>query len=121
MNTVLIVLLVTVTGGLGAIARYKVDTAFPDHIREKFPIGIFLVNVTGSFALGLITGATSSLGVWVTVLGVGFLGGYTTFSTSSLDSVTLLLERRIVAGLVNSVGMAVICVLAATAGNMLTS
>lgn len=121
MNEFLLIILIAIAGGLGAITRYLVDTSFSARAREAFPVGILVVNITGSFALGLATGATASLGVWSTVIGVGFLGGYTTFSTASLDSVMLLLERRITAGLFNSVGMAVLCVAAAVLGIAITS
>ncbi|MFZ1361785.1 MAG: fluoride efflux transporter CrcB [Candidatus Nanopelagicales bacterium] len=121
MNGVLLALLVAVAGGLGAIARYYIDTSFPESIREKFPIGILVVNISGSFTLGLVTGSATHLGVWATILGVGFLGGYTTFSTASLDTVTMLMERRVAPALVNSVGMAILCVIAAILGIAITS
>lgn len=121
MNGFLLALLVAVAGGLGAIARYTVDISFPNSVREKFPVGILLVNISGSFALGLITGGAAHLGVWATILGVGFLGGYTTFSTASLDTVTMFLERRVLPGLFNSVGMAILCVIAAVLGIAITS
>ncbi len=121
MNGFLLALLVAVAGGLGAIVRYLVDTSFPDSVRKKFPIGIFIVNITGSFALGLVTGGAAHLGVWATILGVGLIGGYTTFSTASLDTVMLFLERRVIPGLLNSVGMAVICLAAAIFGIAITS
>ncbi|MEJ1154381.1 CrcB family protein [Microbacterium marmarense] len=88
-----LVLWLALAGGLGAGARYAIDRLFP--AREGgFAWGIFLVNVSGSFALGVLTGlgsaAASDLGV---ILGVGLLGGYTTFSTVSVETV-LLVERR---------------------------
>lgn len=121
MNGFLLALLVAAAGGVGAIARYSVDTSFSDELRKKFPIGIFVVNITGSFLLGLVTGATSHLGAWATILGVGLLGGYTTFSTASLDSVMLLMEKRIGPALLNSFGMAIVCMLAAMIGLAITS
>lgn len=121
MNSLLLVLLVAIAGGLGAITRFKVDTSFSDAAREKFPFGIFVVNITGSFALGLITGGAAHLGAWATVVGVGFLGGYTTFSTASLDTVMMFLERRVGPALLNSLGLAFLCVAAAVVGLAITS
>lgn len=120
MNGFVLALFVAVAGGLGAVVRYCVDISLPDSIREKYPFGILIVNISGSFALGLVTGSATHLGVWATILGVGFLGGYTTFSTASLDTVTMLLERRVTRALFNSVGMALLCVVAAVLGLAIT-
>ncbi len=67
-------------GGLGAVVRYAVDTTITARVRGGFPWGILLVNLTGSFVLGLLVGAAVD-GDAMFVAGTGFLGGYTTFST----------------------------------------
>ncbi|MCS5722825.1 CrcB family protein [Herbiconiux sp. CPCC 203407] len=106
-------------GGLGAGLRYVVDTAVKNRDRTAFPWGTMVINVSGSFALGLLTGLTSAhlVGVpWLTVLGVGLLGGYTTFSTASVESVRLLLARRWAAGLINGLGMLLLATAAAYLG-----
>jgi CrcB protein len=88
---VLVVVGIAVAGGVGAGLRYLVDRLVPT--RGGFPFGIFAVNVTGAFALGVITGLGTALAPEAAlVLGVGLLGGYTTFSTVSVESV-LLAER----------------------------
>lgn len=83
-------------GGVGAAARYAVDDWVTSRWRRAFPLGIFLVNVTGSLLLGLFVGlvapspATAAVpAVWTGLVGTGVLGGYTTFSTASLDAVRL--------------------------------
>jgi CrcB protein len=83
--------------GLGAVARYVVDTLFKERMFKKrtdsFPLGILVVNVTGTFLLGLATGAVDSAGLGTgtsTALGVGFCGGYTTWSTFAVDQVDLV-------------------------------
>jgi CrcB protein len=87
-----LVLALALAGGAGAGLRYVLDRLFP--AREGVGWGILLANVTGSFALGVITGlgavVASDLAL---ILGVGLLGGYTTFSTVSVETV-LLAERR---------------------------
>lgn len=80
-------------GGLGAGARYVIDRLLPAR-DGGFAWGIFLVNVSGSFALGMLTGLGSAVASdLVVILGAGLLGGYTTFSTVSVETV-LLAERR---------------------------
>jgi len=74
-------LLVAVAGGLGVLARYGVAQALGP---GAAPWSVVAINVAGSFALGLLAGAGASSDVRA-VAGVGFLGGFTTFSTFSLD------------------------------------
>lgn len=84
---------VAVAGGLGAGLRYVVDRLLTPAAGGRFPLGILAVNVSGSFALGLLTGLGTAVAPEVSVaLGMGLLGGYTTFSTVSVETV-LLAER----------------------------
>ena len=84
---------VAVAGGLGAGLRYVVDRLLTPAAGARFPLGILAVNVSGSFALGLVTGLGTAVAPEVSVaLGMGLLGGYTTFSTVSVETV-LLAER----------------------------
>jgi CrcB protein len=106
-------------GGLGAGLRYVVDTAVRGRDRTGFPWGTMIINVSGSFLLGLLTGLTAAhlMGApWLAVLGVGLMGGYTTFSTASVESVRLLLARRFAAGLLNGFGMLMLATAAAYLG-----
>ena len=89
------VLAVGLGGGIGAIARYVVGSAFLQRFGPGFPWGTFAINVTGSFLIGFVMqlGVARSFGVTPlvrTFLAAGVLGGYTTFSTFSLDSVVLV-------------------------------
>lgn len=106
MTGVLLTLGVAVAGGIGAAGRYLVDRSVPKRIRERFPLGILIVNLSGSFALGILTGLALS-DPWAGMLASGLLGGYTTFSTASLDTVRLLSERRTLAALANGPGVLV--------------
>jgi len=108
MSVVVLALAVGGAGGVGSALRYLVDNAVSQRLRRRYPWGILVVNLTGSFALGAVTGALS--GDWATVLGAGLLGGYTTFSTASVDSARLLLERRFTAGAIGSLATLVACV-----------
>jgi fluoride exporter len=78
-------LLLALCGGAGAVARYLVDQAIQRRTGGTFPLGILVVNVTGSFLLGILVGLATG-GITARLLGVGFLGSYTTFSTWMLDT-----------------------------------
>jgi fluoride exporter len=86
-------LLVAVGGALGAGARYLLDRAIATRQTGPFPLGTLVINVTGSVALGALLGWASGHrlpdGV-VTFAGTGFLGGYTTFSTFTFETMRLL-------------------------------
>ena len=112
-------LLLGAAGGVGAVVRYVLDTAVSRRVRGPLPLATIGINVTGSFVLGLIAGAALSgvadSGVQA-VLGTGFLGGYTTFSTASYQSVSLALSGRWGAAVVNGVGTMALCLAAASGG-----
>jgi fluoride exporter len=110
---------VTAAGAVGAVARFTVDGAVRRRRPGPFPWGTLLINVTGSFLLGLLTGLVLFSGAstdWRTVVGTGFCGGFTTFSTASFECVRLAQDRRYrLAGAVLA-GNLVLCVLAGAAG-----
>jgi CrcB protein len=79
-----VVVAIGVVGGLGAIGRFLLDDAVARRLPAAFPFGTLAVNLTGSFALGALVGAT--LGdVAFKTLGTGLVGAYTTFSTWVLE------------------------------------
>lgn len=102
------VLAIGLAGALGALARYGVDGVVARAAPGAFPWGTFTVNVTGSFALGLVfTVLTEHLTVepWLrSFVTIGFLGSYTTFSTLSLESYRLFEDGAIGLALLNTVG-----------------
>jgi len=117
--TVLLVVAVGLAGGVGAVARLVLDGLLRARVRVAFPLGTTVINVTGSFLLGLVTGLALVHGLppeWRAVLGTGFLGGYTTFSTASYETVRLAQQRRYRAALLNGVGMLVLALAAAGLG-----
>ncbi|RDV45844.1 fluoride efflux transporter CrcB [Leifsonia sp. ku-ls] len=117
--TVLLVVAVGLAGGVGAVARFVLDGVLRARVRVAFPLGTTVINVTGSFLLGLVTGLALAHGLppeWRAVLGTGFLGGYTTFSTASYETVRLAQQRRYRAALMNGVAMLVLALAAAGLG-----
>ncbi|KON73302.1 hypothetical protein M768_10200 [Cellulosimicrobium cellulans F16] len=111
--------LVALAGGLGAASRFLLDTLVARHNRWSTPLGTVAVNVTACFLLGLLTGWGAThpgYGDAAAVLGVGFLGGYSTFSTASVEGARLLLAGRGAVALAHALGMLVVCLAAAAAG-----
>lgn len=76
---------VAVLGGVGAVARFGIDSLIGRRTRTEFPAGTFAINMTGSFALGAITAAALGSST-AFVVGTGLLGSYTTFSTWIFES-----------------------------------
>ena len=110
---------VALAGGLGATLRLVVDGVVRARVRTTLPVGTLLINVVGSLLLGLITGLTLTLWLpdtWHLVLGGGLLGGFTTFSTASYESVRLAQDRRSLPALFNGLGMLVLAVGCASLG-----
>jgi CrcB protein len=108
-----------IAGAVGAPLRYLVDIAITERAKGAFPWATFVINVTGSFLLGLLTGLGLHHGLPKTarvVLGVGFCGAYTTFSTFTFETVRLFGEGSTVAGVKNAAGTLLIGALAAAAG-----
>lgn len=88
-------LVLALAGGLGAVTRFVVDTFLARRNPFRTPLGTLVVNLTGSFLLGLLTsgfltGSAHSTGATIRlVVGTGFCGGYTTFSTASVEAARL--------------------------------
>ncbi|RFA14420.1 chromosome condensation protein CrcB [Subtercola boreus] len=119
MAALLLTLLVAVFGGLGAIGRFVADGVIRARLGSRYPYGTTFINLSGALLLGFVT--SLALGQvlsndWRLMLGTGLLGGYTTFSTASFETVRLLQAGRYGAALSNGVGMLVVSVLLAAAG-----
>ncbi|WP_040160862.1 fluoride efflux transporter FluC [Nigerium massiliense] len=88
--------LIALAGGLGAVCRLVLDGVVRS-VSSDLPWGTAVINLAGSFLLGLVTGLVGSHvlpDAWQHVAGTGFLGGFTTFSTACVDAVRLLADRR---------------------------
>ncbi len=106
--TAVIVVLVSVAGGFGAAARMLVDGVISATRPDGSPVGTAVINLSGSLVLGLVAGLALRHGLtpeWQLVIGTGFLGGYTTFSTASCDTVRLIQQRQTTAALLNGFGL----------------
>ena len=116
--TPLLLVATALLGGVGAALRLVADGAVRARFGARLPWGTLLINTSGSLLLGLLTGLASGPlpTAWETALGTGLLGGWTTFSTASYETVRLLQQRRVAAGLGYGLGMLVVAVAAAAAG-----
>jgi fluoride exporter len=75
-------------GGVGAVLRFAIDGAVGGRLETSFPAGTLLVNASGTFALGILTG-TDVAGTTLFVVGTGLLGSFTTFSTWMFETLRL--------------------------------
>lgn len=113
---------VALAGSAGAVARFWVDGSIRSRWAARFPWGTLVINVSGSLLLGVLTGLALFHGApsaTRTIVGTGFCGGYTTFSTASFETVRLVQSGRRVQAALNGVGTLLLTVLAGGAGLLL--
>lgn len=114
-------------GALGVGARMALGDWITQHGGETFPWGTFVVNVAGCFLIGVVSGLTGPDGVLVTpilvrqVIMIGFLGGFTTFSSFSLQTLALVSNGQWLYASANILMTVVLCLLATTGGLVLAS
>jgi len=123
------VLLLALAGGLGAVARFVLDGTVTAALARRgggarHPVGTTLINLSGSFLLGLVAGLVAGRLLAepaALVLGTGFLGGYTTFSTAAYETVRLAEQRRWAAALAHGLGQVVVATALAALGYLVGS
>jgi CrcB protein len=116
---VILAIAVGVAASAGAVCRYLLDQLVQHRHEQPFPWGTFIINVTGSLLLGLVTGLAIHHGLpsaATAVLGVGFLGGYTTWSTYLWESVALAEAGSLGLATLNIAGSLAVGLAAAAAG-----
>lgn len=120
--TALLLLLTSLAGGLGAVCRFVLDGAIRARLerhaptdaehsrRAPVPWSTILINVSGSLLLGVVAGLAAAAALprdFEVVVGAGFLGGYTTFSTASLEAIRLAQAGRWPAAAATALGVLV--------------
>lgn len=117
--TVGLFLAVAAGGLVGAPARFLIDRAVNGRAESELPWGTFVVNVSGSLLLGLLSGLSLAGHLPVTakaLLGTGFCGAYTTFSTFTFETVGQLEDGRVLEAAGNALVSLTVGLAAAAAG-----
>ncbi|HEV2446924.1 MAG TPA: fluoride efflux transporter CrcB [Candidatus Sulfopaludibacter sp.] len=116
-------LLIAAGGGAGSLVRYLAGSAIMTRLGSRFPVGTMAINVTGSFAIGLLMTLFTERYQPHTnlrlLLVVGFLGGYTTFSSFEWETYAAVREGGFWIGLANVVGSVALGYAAVWLGAML--
>lgn len=114
-------------GGLGSIARFAGSGFIARHFGETFPWGTLLVNVTGSFIIGFFATLTDTDGRWLVAPSVrqfvmiGICGGYTTFSSFSLQTLNLARDGEWFRAGANATLSFMLCMIAVWLGHLLAA
>ena len=116
--------LIALGGALGSVARFALNGVISSHFGETFPWGTFVINVTGSFIIGFFATLTGPDGRMFAsgntrmFFMTGICGGYTTFSSFSLQTLNLAREGEWFRAGANTVGSVVACLVAVWLGHI---
>ena len=98
-------LIVGIGGCLGSILRFWLGSYIGGRLGSRFPYGTFVINVTGSFLIGLVltimAEKTNWSPNWRYLIPIGFLGGYTTFSTFEFETFRLVQDGQVLSAMLN--------------------
>jgi fluoride exporter len=118
------ILLVGLGGAVGSIARFLLQRYLHQNFPDPFPIGTFLVNVSGCFLIGVMYGLAANYAIFSNefrlLLMAGFCGGFTTFSAYALESMALIEQQRYTTFFLYLLGSVVAGLAATFAGAWLT-
>lgn len=118
-------LMVMLGGATGSLTRYVLGTAIMSRVAGRFPLGTVVINITGSFLIGflmtMLTERWNPHPNWRFLLVVGFLGGYTTFSSFEWETFGLVRDGGRWLGLLNVVGSVVLGYFAVWLGAIVAS
>lgn len=125
INNFTLYALIALGGACGASLRFFISQFLLNWLGKGFPFATLVVNISGSFIMGLLYGlieqGTLEVSVYRTLVGIGFLGAFTTFSTFSLDTVLLIQQGEIFKAMANVLFNVVLCISAAAIGIFIVS
>ena len=110
--------------GLGGLARFALSGIIAHRVGETFPWGTFVINVSGSFIIGFVATLTGPEGRFLVgstarqFMMTGILGGFTTFSSFSLQTLTLARDGDLARAGANAVGTVILCLAAVCLGHL---
>jgi CrcB protein len=113
---------VSLGGAIGSAARFWISGVVAERFGQTFPYGTLVVNVTGSFVIGLLAALTMPEGRWLVspsfrqFFMIGICGGYTTFSSFSLQTLALAQDGEWFRAAANSIASVVLCLVAVWSG-----
>jgi len=125
MEKLAVYLAVALGSALGGVGRFWLSGLAAQRLGETFPWGTLVVNVSGSFAIGLFAALTGPDGRWIVsprfsgFFTAGLCGGYTTFSSFSLQTLKLAQEGQMLYAFANVVASVVVCLLGVWLGHVL--
>lgn len=114
-----LVVAIVALSGVGSVARFVVDRIVQQRVGSVFPVGTFAVNATAALAIGIVAGLAAHHGASSTAVRlstIGFLAGYSTFSTSVFETLALGESGALLEATVNVAGTFVIGMLLAAGG-----
>jgi CrcB protein len=118
-------LLIALGGAFGASFRFYISQLILNWLGKGFPFATLAVNISGSLIMGALYGLIEQgvieVSVYRTLIGIGFLGAFTTFSTFSLDTLLLIQQGDIFKATINILLNVCLCIFAAALGMYIVS
>lgn len=118
-------LLIALGGAFGASFRFYISQLILNWLGKGFPFATLAVNISGSLIMGALYGLIEQgvieVSVYRTLIGIGFLGAFTTFSTFSLDTLLLIQQGDVLKATINIVLNVCLCIFAAALGMYIVS
>lgn len=102
--------MIGIGGFVGAVARYALGVYIGSRYGIRFPLGTFVINISGSFLLGVVLtllDRTTASATWRYLIPIGFIGAYTTFSTFEYETLRAMQDGQVTTGILN-VGLSLI-------------
>lgn len=125
INTVTLYAFIALGGACGASLRFYFSQLILNWLGKGFPFATLAVNISGSLIMGTLYGLIEQgiieVSIYRTLIGIGFLGAFTTFSTFSLDTLLLMQQGEFIKALLNVLLNVSLCIFAAGIGMYLIS